>query len=157
VERHGVPALEEQLVDEIGGTPLSRISLSGADFIALGTDAGRQQIAILLGELDRSIADLTVAQAYDPSGSIVFQEGLFRVAGADPVRLLSQWVASQQAAERNRLVVSNVTVAGRDLTRLLDPTRELGRNSYAFADGDTLWIIRADDMALLEEALGEVG
>jgi hypothetical protein len=156
VDLHGASALETRLADEIGGTTLSKVSLTGADFIAIGGQTGAQEMAGLLGELGRTSGDLTVAQAYDPTGILVFQEGLFRVVGADPVQLLTLWVASQQAATQNRLQVSTTTVGGRDLTHLVDPTREVRANTYALADGDTLWLILADDTTLLEEAVGKI-
>jgi len=157
VDSHGASDLEARLPDEIGGVALSKVSLTGADFMKLGDEAGQAQMTAFLAELGRTAGNLTVAEAYDPAGVLVFKEGLFRVAEADPVQLLDLWVASQQAATSNRLQVSNSTVAGRSVTRLTDPTREVGGTTYAFADGDTLWLIAADDTTLLEEALGKVG
>jgi hypothetical protein len=157
VDAHGASDLEALLPDEIGGVTLSKVSLTGADFLKLGDEAGQSQMSTFLAELGRTADHLTVAEAYDPAGILVFKEGLFRVAEADPVKLLDLWVASQQAATSNRLQVSNSTVAGRPLTRLTDPTREVGGSTYAFAEGDTLVLIAADDTALLEEALGKIG
>ncbi len=135
---------------------MEKVRLTGDDFMKLGGETGQGQMTTLLGQLGKTAADLTVAEAYDPAGLLVFKEGLFRVAGADPVQLLGQWVSSQQAATANRLQVSNTTVAGRDLTRIVDPSRQVATTTYAFADGDTLWLILADETTLLEEALGKV-
>ena len=157
VDRHGAADLEARLPDEIAGVALARVSLTGTDFMSLGDEAGQSQMGSFLAGLGKTAADLAVAEAYDPAGILVFKEGLFRVAGADPVQLLDLWVASQQAATSNRLQVSNTTVAGRSVTRLTDPSREVGGTTYAIADGDTLWLIAADDAALLEEALGKIG
>ena len=156
VDRHAAPDLEALLADEIGGVALSKVSLSGADFVAGGTAAGQAQLTTLLEQLGRTAADLTVAEAHDPGGRLVFQEGLFRVVGADPRQLLDLWVTAQQAATGNRIQVATTTVAGRELTHLIDPSVQVRGNTYVFADGDTLWLILADDTALLEEALGKV-
>lgn len=156
VDYHGAPDLEARLPDEIGGVALAKVSLTGPDFMKLGTPTGQGQMTSLLTELGRTPDDLAVAEAYDPSQILTFKEGLFRVAGADTVQLLGLWVASQQAAESNRLQVSNTTVSGRDLTRITDPSIDVGGTTYAFAEGDTLWLIATDDQALLEEALAKV-
>lgn len=157
VDLHGAPDLEARLVGEVGGVELTSVSLTGPDVLATGSAEGREQLLGLLGALGRTADDLTVAQAYDPAGALVFQQGLFRVAGADPTELLTLWVASQQAATQDRVRVSNTTVDGVDLTLIEDPTRPVGGRTYAFADGDTLVLILADDEALLSEALAAWG
>jgi hypothetical protein len=107
----------------------------------------------MLDDLQRTEGDLSVAEAYDPTGALVFQEGLFRVSGADPVQLLAAWVAAQQAAKRNLLEVTNETIGGRMVTVLTDPNSPVGGHTYAFADGDTIVLVLADDRALVEEAI----
>lgn len=156
VDRNGVPELEALLPEEIGGVALTRLSMTGEDFMALGTEVGRSQMRGMLTELGATVADLSIAEAHDPGGALVFRQGLFRVAGADPAQLLAVWVAAQQAAMQNRLAVTNVTVGGRDLTKLSDVTVEVAGTTYAFVEGDTLWLIMVDDQALLEEALSKV-
>ncbi len=153
VDLHGAPDLEARLTTEIGGVELATVSLTGPDFLATGSAAARSAFEGMLAELGSGPDDLALAQASDPSGALVFQEGLLRVAGADPTELLTLWVASQQAATQNRVRVSNTTVDGVDLTLVEDPTRPVGGRTYAFADGDTLVLILADDEALLSEAL----
>jgi hypothetical protein len=153
LDLHGAPDLEARLVDEVGGVEMTSVSLTGPDVLASGGAEGREQLLGLLDALGRTVDDLTVAQAHDPAGALVFQQGLFRVAGADPTELLTLWVAAQQAATQNRVRVSNTTVDGVDLTLVEDPTRPVGGRTYAFADGDILVLILADDEALLSEAL----
>lgn len=153
MDRHGAPELEALLPDEIGGTTLAKLSLNGEDFLALGGETGRGQVEALLGELGKTPADLSVAEAHDPAGVLVSKAGIFRVAGADPVELLDLWVASQQAATQNRIRVSNATVSGLAMTVLTDPSVEVGGTTYAWADGDMIRLVLTDDGAHLEEAI----
>ena len=48
------------LPDSIGGQPVTRMSLSGADFLALGMGGG-EALEPMLGELGASVEDLSVA------------------------------------------------------------------------------------------------
>jgi hypothetical protein len=150
---HGAPELEDRLPDRAATVVLSKVSLTGEDFYAIGTSVGQGQVDSLLAELDAVLADLSVAQAADPGGHLVLQIGVFRIKGVDPTRLLDAWVSSQQAAMRNRLQVSLTDVAGRHLARLLDPSRDVGGSTYAFAVGDTIYLVLADDADLLAEVL----
>ena len=150
---HGAPDLEDLLPDTAATVILSKVSLTGEDFYAAGSSAGRGQVDTLLEELGAAIADLSVAQAADPGGHLVLQIGAFRVRGIDAGRLLGAWVSSQQAAMGNRLQVSNAEVAGRHVTRLVDPDHPVGGSTYAYAVGDTVYLVLADDAALLAEVL----
>ncbi len=153
---HGVPALESRLPDTIGGTALSKLSLTGAEFLATGTDTNRSQVMSMLGALSATPQDLAVATAHDPNGQLSFEEGIFQVKGAPPDRLLQQWVASQQEAMHGSLEVSNTTVAGLAVTKVVDASVSLGGTTYALAKGDAIYLIVADDQSLLTEALGKV-
>jgi hypothetical protein len=157
IDVHGAPELEARLPTRLGGTELTTVSLSGDTFIATGGDAGQGQLLDLLDGLGRRPADLSVAEAHDPSGLLVLQVGLFRVAGADPDALAAAWLAAQQAAEGNRLRVGEATIDGRTVTTLEDPAREIGGDTYIVPMGDTLVLVRADDQALVAEALAAIG
>jgi hypothetical protein len=156
VDLHGAPELEGRLPTSIGGTVLTSVSLAGDEFLLTGGEAGRGQVEAMLESLGKTAADLSVAQAADPTGVLVFQQGLFRVAGADPAQLLAEWVGAQQAATSNRLQVSDAEVDGHPTTHLVDPSRADGASTYVVADGDTLVIVLAIDEALVAEALSAI-
>ncbi len=153
VNRHGVPELEALLPTKVGDVALERLSLTGRDFLALGTDQSRAQLGTMLAGLGKGVDDLSIADAGDPTGIAVLEVGAFRISGADPTRLLAAWVASTQASKPGKITVSNVTVDGRALTRLVDASRPVGGVTYAFVKGDTLLLVAADDGGLLSSAL----
>jgi hypothetical protein len=154
---HGAPALEARLADKIGGTTMSKLSLTGADFLAIGPEAGRTQLQALLQQLGHTTVDLQVAESYDPTGSQAAKEAIFEVKGADPVRLLALWVSAQQAATANRTVVTNATIGGRTLTRLEDQSQAPAAVSYVVASGDALFIVATTDESLVLEVVGKIG
>lgn len=156
VDRHGVPELEALLPASVGGVALVRLSLTGADFHALGTNDSRARLDDMLKNLGRTLADLAVADAGDPTGRAVLEVGVLRVAGSEPARLLSEWAASNQAVKPGQIVVTSATIDGRRLTKLVDSTRPVGGSTYAFAIGDTIFLVAADDPALLSSALAQL-
>ena len=124
--------------------------------MVLGTDENRTQLQAMLVQLGKGVDDLSVADAGDPTGFAVLEVGAFRVKGADPTRLLAAWVASTEAAKPGQVSVSNVTVDGRSLTKLVDASQPLGGVTYAFAKGDTILLVAADDGGLLSSALAQL-
>jgi predicted small lipoprotein YifL len=156
VDLHGATDLEARLPDQIGGTTLTKVSLKGADFLSTGSSAEQGGLETMLKGLGKTTSDLSLAQEGDPSGYLVLQVGLFRVAGAASAPLLAAWVASQQAATGNTLQVSTETVSGTQVTKLTDPTKPVGGSTYAWAIGDTIALVRADDPKLLDEAVSKV-
>ena len=156
VDPHGVPKLEALLPTKVGTVDLEIRSLTGSDFYALGTPQTQAQLDTMLGNLDKAVTDLTIADAYDPTGRTVIEIGAFRVAGAKPDRLLGEWVAATQASRPGKISVSNATVDGRAVTKLVDSTVDVGGTTYAFAVDDTIFLVRAADADLSSEALGKL-
>jgi hypothetical protein len=156
VDRHGVPDLEALLPARVGDVDLERLSLTGRDFYVLGNDASRGQLDDMLGRLGKSVADLTVADAGDPTGKAVLEVGIFRVAGAPADRLLAEWIASTEAAKPGQISDARATVDGRTLTRIVDASRPVGGKTLAFVKGDMLFLVAADDPALVSSALSQL-
>lgn len=153
IETHALPELEALLPASVAGIDLERLSISGPDFYKTGTDVNRSQLDELLKNLGKTVADLSVADAGDPTGRAVFELGIFRVAGAAPEQLISEWVAFDQAAKPGRIKVTAETVDGRALTKLVDSSVQVGGTAYAFAIGDAIYLVKADDPKLLSAAL----
>ena len=156
VDSHGVPALEKLLPAKVGSVALERLSLRGPDFYALGTPTTQSQLDAMLKNLGKTVADLSVADAGDPTGLTVVEVGAFRVAGAKPDQLLSEWVASQQASNPGNITVSNEQIDGRTVTKLVDQTRDQGSTTRAFVKDDVIFLVNADDPALVASALDQL-
>jgi len=156
VDAHGAQDLEALLPARVGGVALERRSLTGPDFYALGTPETQERLDAMLARIGESVADLTVADAYDPRALTILEVGAFRVAGAEPAQLLAEWVASNQASNPGRILVTNETVDGRALTKLVDSTREVGGTTRAFVIGDTIYLVGADDQAIVSDALAQL-
>ena len=151
--RHALPELEALLPASVAGIDLERLSITGPDFYKTGSDVNRSQLDELLKNLGKTVDDLNVADAGDPTGRAVFEIGIFRVAGATPDQLLSEWVAFDQAAKPGRIKVTPETVDGRALTKVVDSSVQVGGTAYAFAIGDAIYLVKADDPKLLSAAL----
>lgn len=156
VNGHGVPELEALLPAKVGDVALERVSLTGSDFYLTGTAKTRSRLDDLLARLGKKISDLTVADAGDPRRLAIIEVGAFRVAGAGSAQLLSEWVASNQSVSPSRIKVSNVTIDGRALTKLVDSGRPVGGTIHAFVKGDIVFLVDADDPALLSSALAQL-
>ncbi len=153
IDRHAVPTLEALLPTTVGGIDLERLSIRGPDFYKTGSDVNRSQLDELLKNLGKTVDDLNVADAGDPTGKAVFEIGIFQVAGAKPDQLLSEWVAFDQAAKPGRITAAPVTVDGRALTKIVDSSIDVGGTAHAFVVGDTIYLVKADDPNLLSAAL----
>ncbi len=156
VDSHGVPELEALLPAKVGDIPLERVSLTGSDFYSTGTAQTRSRLDELLARLGKSVSDLSVADAGDPRRLAVIEVGAFRVAGAGSTQLLSEWVASNQAVSPSRIKVSNVTIDGRSLTKLVDSGRPVGGTIHVFVKDDIVFLVDADDPVLLKSALAQL-
>jgi hypothetical protein len=156
VDAHGAQDLEALLPSRVGGVALERRSLTGPDFHSLGTPETQERLDAMLATMNKNVTDLTVADAYDPRALTILEVGAFRVAGAEPAQLLSEWVASNQASNPGRISVTNETIDGRALTKLVDSTREVGGTTRAFVIGDTIFLVGADDQALVSDALAQL-
>jgi hypothetical protein len=153
---HAAPALEAKLPDSIGGVAMSKFSMGGADFLSGGTVTGKAQLKELLDQLGKTDADLLLADTYDPTGASQDQAAIFQVQGADPTKLLDLWVAAQTAITHGKTRVSNVTVGGRQLTRLEDFSSEPSRVTYAWSSGDSIMIVAASTDAVLQELVSKM-
>jgi len=154
---HAAPELEARLPDSIGGVAMSKFSMGGVDFMAGGSASGQAQLKELLQQLGKTDGDLLLADTYDPTGASADQAAIFQVKGADPTKLLDLWVAAQTAITNNKTRVANVTVVGRQLTRLEDFTSEPSRVTYAWSNGDSIVIVAASTDAVLQELVSKMG
>jgi hypothetical protein len=151
---HEAADLEARLPKSIHGEMLAPRSFTGATFLGSGTTENQTALRAMLSRLGRSVDDLTLALADDPSGTISFVEGIFRVAGTPPDALEQAWVEWQQAATQNQLVKGTVEIGGRRVDKVTDAVA--GGTTYVVSRGDSLVLIVADDPASIAEAVGKI-
>jgi hypothetical protein len=152
---HCATDLEAMLPTEIGGTKLSAVSLNGPGFLSTGNASNRSALTEMLGSLGKTPAELSVAQAADPTGVLVFKEGIFRVVGSTPEALLAAWLTAQTTVQPT-LVIGRVTIAGQTVTKLADSKNLDAPPLYVVAKGDELWIVGARDEKLIDEAISRI-
>ena len=78
---HVAPDLEALLPKAVSGTALTSESVTGSG--ALGTDLTSQSLLASLGNLGKTAADLQIAEAHDPAGTLQLRVFAFRVQGRD--------------------------------------------------------------------------
>ncbi len=115
-ESHVVPDLEARLPHTVKGTTLSVQSVDGTT--ALQNGATSQALAASLSRLGKAPADLQIAAAHDPSGTLPLIVFAFRVGGVSTADLgkavIESWSAGASPAPTN----SQLTIGGRKVTKV---------------------------------------
>jgi hypothetical protein len=149
--RHADPALEALLPETLGPAALTRESQRG-------TELSRQSDALLamLDGLGKTLDDFTVASAYSSSGEIEAQVGAWRIAGADPIRLMPGFITAIQASSTTKLTIDHKTVGGHSVTQI-GVSGELTQGPlYAYVKDDMILFVQTTDPTLAEEALSKL-
>ena len=149
--RHADPALEALLPETLGPAALTRESQRG-------TELTRQSDALLamLDGLGETLDDFTLASAYSSDGEIEAQVGVWRITGADPIRLMPGFITAIQASSTTKLTVAQKTVGGRLVTQI-GVSGELTQGPlYAYVKDDMILFVQTTDPTLAEEALGKL-
>ena len=142
--------LEDLLPDELGGSPLTKTSMSGQDLVDFGGLDPETQA--LLDRLGASIEDVSIAYAADSTGTVEVNTAAVRVKGANSDTLRNEIVASAIADGKE---VTDGTIAGKAVKVATDPT---GSNAteYIWVRGDIAFVVTGDDQALVAEAVGKM-
>ena len=109
-----VPDLAAFLPPTFDEIPLERQSLHGTE--VLGEDAASVVITSYLSTQGKTPADLEVAEADDPTGTVGISFIAFRLPGSDPTGLLEA-VVGASSASFPELIVSTATINGRQVTK----------------------------------------
>lgn len=148
LESHDDPALEAILPTEAGGVALLAQSVDGGAILSDG--AWSATITDFLTSVDKTSADLHLAEASDPNGVLDISVDVYQVDGVDGSALLAALTAAWQA-DNPDLVVSDAKLGGKDVQ-----TIDFGEGvpiTYVYADGDKVFDIWTDDKSLAAEAL----
>jgi hypothetical protein len=138
------PELLALLPHEVAGTVLVNDSAIGTD--VLGTDTSSRAMIAALGTLDRTAADLQVAQAYDETGSLDCYLLAFRVPGTPAADLARIVIGTWLSGSAPGVTTSPVSLGGRKMTKV--SYGDGGAVSYVRASGEAVIVIETSDEAL---------
>jgi hypothetical protein len=134
--------LEALLPDEIGGVTVSKQSITGAQFLALGM--GGAALGPLLGELGSTADDLSVA--IGSAGGVVVIA--YQLDGVPAEQLFAGLEAALSAAQDAD--VTDITVGGRSVKQV----RTAAETTYIYLADDVVFIIGGTvTPGLLEETV----
>ncbi len=147
-EQSADPALEAMLPKSIRGTTIHYASVRGDEFIS-EDDA---VILDFLAVLGKSPTDLTSVQSLDASALRLVITAI-HVASAEPDALLAAYLQAARAQSEGRDQISVATVAGREVTSVVDPQSDSTVPTYVYVKDDVIFIVRSPEQATAEEAL----
>jgi hypothetical protein len=136
--------LEALLPSTFGGATLQKFSMKGAQFLGSSPDPAFDQAIAALG---LTAADVSVAIAADPTGTMEISFAAIRFAGADSGKLLQVFQAASQATGD---LVGSVNVGGKDVIKTKDSS---GSFSYFHVKNDTVLGVTAKSDAAAAPAL----
>lgn len=145
---HSYPELEALLPTAVSGIALTIESWSGD--VVFGTDPWSQSFTAYLATVGRTPADVQVAQAYDPAGSIESGAAAYRVEGISAVGLRDAMIAAWKEQYPD-LVVSDITLGGRSVTKGLFGSDV--PDSYWYISGDVVFDVETSGEALATTVL----
>jgi hypothetical protein len=141
-----VPDLAAFLPASFDAIPLERQSLHGDE--VLGEDAASVLITSYLTTQGKTAADLEVAEADDPTGTVGISFIAFRLPGSDPTGLLEA-VVGASSASFPELVVSTATIGGRQVTKGVME----GRVEYLYVHNGAVLGTAAETQDIADQAL----
>jgi len=136
--------LEALLPGTFGGATLQKISIKGVQ--ALGQDPTFNKVVT---ELGLTAADISVAVAADPTGTLQVQFEAIRFAGADSGKLLQVFQTASQASGD---LVGTVNLGGKAVMKTKDSSGT-GTFSYFYVRNDVVLGVTAKDDATAATAL----
>ena len=136
--------LEALLPDQLGGTPISYLSMTGETFMA--NPLSSAQFEAVLEQFDKTPADLSVAFGGTPDITLF----AYRIKGIAAGTFLPALVQAF-GAQMGGVATSAETHGGKNVTKV-DPSD--GDIVYGYTSGDVVFIVGGDglDTALLAEA-----
>jgi hypothetical protein len=146
---HLAPDLEGRLPNSVDGTAMLIDSVTGAT--ALGTDPTSTALIAWLEDRGKTSSDLEIGRARDLAGNKPIRLYVFRVDGVAPADLARAMVAAFRADTTSSPTESEVTLAGRKVTKV---TYGQGPAEYLFeAPGGVVFDIETTDESLVSKVL----
>jgi hypothetical protein len=130
---------------EVGGQPLTVITMSGPDFMGLGTSS--KDIQTALQQLGKSPSDLSVGSGGNALLAII----AFRVKGVPAEQFLGQYINSAAAGS----TVTDASFGGKSVKKVVTGGQVA---AYLYLHGDVLWTVSGNNLsdALLTEAFSKL-
>ncbi len=151
-DKHGAPELEATLPDTLGGQPLQKVSFGGDAFAQMG-NTGDQPFKDFLERLNAKAEDTSVALAGGEVGGASVSITALQVKGTNGDTLENEFRSSVERDASQKLTWKDETVSGKSVVTTTDPSSADQGKLYAYAKGDTIFVITASDPAVAEEAL----
>ena len=136
--------LEAILPADIGGVALTKLSMSGEDFLGDGSAEDMEQTLRALG---KQPSDLSVAFAGNASTVLI----AFRVKGVDAGTIYQAVVASQEAEDVTN--IEDVMIAGKSAKKLIDST---DTTTYLYLTGDAVITVTGVGATFDDATLNEI-
>jgi hypothetical protein len=145
-------ALEDLLPDELGGQPLQKTSMKGADFLDSGT-TDNQDFKDFLQRLGAQPDDISVAIGFALTGDSQNSIFAFRVKGVAQDKLTDEFKTSIEQDSSTKLTWQDETIGGKSVVTTTDPDQG---KIYVYPKGDTIFFVTSTDASVAEEALSEL-
>lgn len=154
-----LPDLEALVPTALAGLPLDE-NLQLATGEQMATVMSPEEMGVLEAMLegnDAVLTDYAAASTWLPlSDTDVVVIQAHRISGVPAAQTLDPWIEilSLSTTEPE---VTEISVAGRAVTRMSDAANEAAPPLHLFPAGDVVWMLWSDDLLLVEEAMDEVG
>jgi hypothetical protein len=145
-------ALEDLLPDELGGQPLQKTSMKGADFLDSGT-TDNQDFKDFLERLGAQPDDISVAIGFALTGDSQNSIFAFRVKGVAQDKLTDEFKTSIEQDSSTKLTWQDETIGGKSVVTTTDPDQG---KIYVYPKGDTIFFVTSTDASVAEEALSQL-
>jgi hypothetical protein len=142
------PELEAMLPTVIDGAPFIANSANGADVPA--DTPGSRALMASLRAMDKTPADLQVAEAYDESETLDLYLLAFRLPGEDGAVLREMILESWLSANAAGVTQEPVTLADKEFVHVSYGDEDA--DAYVFTNEDAVIIVHTADAALAEAA-----
>lgn len=155
VEDTRLAELEALVPEYFAGLPLrENMQSAPGELLAPRMDDDERAIfESMLEANDRSVTDHAAANVplrVDDTTIIIIQP--HRVTGIDAAATLDAW-SELLSLDAERPVIDTVVITGQEVTRVSDEARPDFPRLHLFAAGDIVWMVAAQDEAVVEEAV----
>jgi hypothetical protein len=144
----GDAALEELLPDEIAGETVTKLSMTGDQF--MGT--GNAEVEAVLQQFNKTPADLSVAFGGTAALALI----AYQLKGVDGAQFFDAFVAASD--DEGQVTVTDANYSGKAVKKVVSPDSEIG-TVYVYTSGDVMYIVGGAGVtdALLTEAFSKIG
>ncbi len=144
--------LEALLPNELGGAPLTKFSMTGADFMTQGDS--NKAFTDFLQRLGAQPDDISVASAFSATTAQGAGMFAFRVKGADSGKLTDEFKKSVET-DTPGITWSTQTLAGKSV-QVAATGKDTGQKTYLYVREDIVFAVIASDDATAGEALSKL-